>query len=146
MQQASVSLIGCLVNLICLCLIGSLSIIRVTLLFAVCFDARMASFHLDIENTGSQPLASAFFKLPNLVCGRSEGRHPALNVEMCMVQHLSLSGLSVLVINNVNGGRTCYNRLTGQGHTGCLTNPSQLSHRIPIDTFETFALDSLKCH
>jgi hypothetical protein len=30
------------------------------------------SLHLHIENTGSQPLASAFFKLPNLVCGRSE--------------------------------------------------------------------------
>jgi hypothetical protein len=32
---------------------------------------------LDIENTGSQPLASAFFKLPNLVCRRSEGPLPA---------------------------------------------------------------------
>jgi hypothetical protein len=87
-----------------------------------------------------------FFRTADLGAECSEGPVSALNVEMCMVQHLSLSGLSVLVINNVNGGRTCYNRLTGQGHTGCLTNPSKLSHKIPIDTFETFALDSLRCH
>jgi hypothetical protein len=35
--------LGVLVKLIFLCLIGSLSLIRVTLLFAVYFDARMAS-------------------------------------------------------------------------------------------------------
>jgi hypothetical protein len=52
------------------------------------------SLHLHIKNTGSQPLASAFFKLPNLVCGRSESPQSALNVEMCMAQHLSLSALS----------------------------------------------------
>jgi hypothetical protein len=34
--------------------------------------------------------ASAFFKLPNLVCGRSEGPQSALVVEMCMAQHLSV--------------------------------------------------------
>jgi hypothetical protein len=39
------------------------------------------SLHLHIENTGSQPLASAFFKLPNLVCGRSESPQSALCVD-----------------------------------------------------------------
>jgi hypothetical protein len=84
--------------------------------------------------------------LPDLVRTRSELPLSALNAGMCMAQHLSLSAHCVLVINNVNGGGTCYNRLTGQGHTGCLANPSKLSHKIPIDTFETFALYSLKCH
>jgi hypothetical protein len=46
---------------------------------------------LYIEKTESQPRASAFFKLPNLVRGRSEGPQSALNVGMCMAQHLSLS-------------------------------------------------------
>jgi hypothetical protein len=45
---------------------------------------------LHIEKTGLQPQASAFFKLPNLVCRRSEGPQSALHVEMCMAQHLSL--------------------------------------------------------
>jgi hypothetical protein len=48
---------------------------------------------LHIEKTGLQPQASAFFKLPNLVCRRSEGPQSALNVNMCMVQHLSLAAL-----------------------------------------------------
>ncbi|MFT5271525.1 MAG: hypothetical protein ACI85V_001543 [bacterium] len=39
------------------------------------------SLHLQIENTGSQPLGSAFFKLPNLVCGRSEGLQSAIYVK-----------------------------------------------------------------
>ena len=88
----------------------------------------------------------SFLRIADIGADRSERQLSALHVEMCMAQHLSLSGLSVLVINNVNGDRNCYNRLTGQGHTGCLTNPSKLSHKIPIDTFETFALDSLRCH
>jgi hypothetical protein len=51
--------------------------------------------HLHIENTGSQPLASAFFKLPNLVCACSESPQSALHVEICMAQHLLLSALGV---------------------------------------------------
>jgi hypothetical protein len=39
------------------------------------------SLHLHIENTELQPLASAFFKLPNLVCGRSESPLTALSVD-----------------------------------------------------------------
>jgi hypothetical protein len=49
------------------------------------------SLRLHIGETGSQPRASAFFKLSNSVCRCSECRLPALNVEMCMAQHLSLS-------------------------------------------------------
>jgi hypothetical protein len=46
------------------------------------------------RKAGSQPRAPAFFKLPNLVCGRSEGLLPALHVEMYMAQHLSLSAVA----------------------------------------------------
>jgi hypothetical protein len=38
---------------------------------------------------------SAFFWWPILVCRRSESLLSALDVEMCMVQHLLLSALSV---------------------------------------------------
>jgi hypothetical protein len=44
------------------------------------------SLHLHIENTELQPLASAFFKLPNLVCGRSESPLTALCVGHPIVQ------------------------------------------------------------
>jgi hypothetical protein len=48
------------------------------------------SLHLHIENTELQPLASAFFKLPNLVCGRSESPLTALSAKMCLPQHRSV--------------------------------------------------------
>jgi hypothetical protein len=53
------------------------------------------SLHLHVENTRSQPLASTFFKLPNLVCGRSKSPQTALHVKMCMAQHLLLPDLGV---------------------------------------------------
>jgi len=43
------------------------------------------------RKTVLEPRAAAFFKLHNLVCGRSEGLLSALYAGMCMAQHLLLS-------------------------------------------------------